>query len=94
MEIALRLKFTQHPDLKAMLLGTGDAELVEACLVIGPIFLALLNSRQDSPKDYFWGRGADFTGRNELGKVLERLREELRKSSAVIQFDYGQHDLK
>lgn len=93
MEIALRLKFTQHPDLKAMLLGTGDAELVEACLV-DLFFFALLNSRQDSPKDYFWGRGADFTGRNELGKVLERLREELRKSSAVIQFDYGQHDLK
>lgn len=61
MEVALRLKFTQHPDLKAMLLGTGDAELVE-----------------DSPKDYFWGIGADRSGRNELGKALERLREELR----------------
>ena len=31
MEFALRLKFTQHPDLKAMLLGTGDAELIEVC---------------------------------------------------------------
>ncbi|KAI6125096.1 DUF1768-domain-containing protein [Pisolithus croceorrhizus] len=61
MEIALRLKFTQHADLKAMLLGTGDAELVE-----------------DSPRDYFWGNGADKSGRNELGKALERLREELR----------------
>ncbi|KAI6024988.1 hypothetical protein PISMIDRAFT_673224 [Pisolithus microcarpus 441] len=61
MEIALRLKFTQHPDLKAMLLGTGDSELVE-----------------DSPRDYFWGNGADKSGRNELGKALERLREELR----------------
>lgn len=29
MEIALRLKFTQHPDLKALLLGTGDADLIE-----------------------------------------------------------------
>lgn len=29
MEVALRLKFTQHPDLKASLLGTGDAYLVE-----------------------------------------------------------------
>jgi len=61
MEMALRLKFTQHLHLKAMLLGTGDAELVE-----------------DSPRDYFWGNGADKTGRNELGKALERLREELR----------------
>lgn len=29
MEVTLRLKFTQHNDLRAMLLGTGDAELVE-----------------------------------------------------------------
>lgn len=29
MEVALRLKFTQHPDLKASLLGTGEADLVE-----------------------------------------------------------------
>ncbi|KAG8213140.1 hypothetical protein J3R82DRAFT_11546 [Butyriboletus roseoflavus] len=62
MEIALRLKFTQHPDLKALLLGTGDADLVE-----------------DSPRDYFWGTGADRSGRNELGKALVRLREELRQ---------------
>lgn len=29
MEVALRLKFTQHPNLKALLLGTGEADLVE-----------------------------------------------------------------
>ncbi|KAG9315170.1 hypothetical protein JVU11DRAFT_4295 [Chiua virens] len=62
MEIALRLKFTQHPDLKALLLGTGDADLIE-----------------NSPRDYFWGIGADHSGRNELGKTLTRLREELRQ---------------
>ncbi|KAG2036254.1 hypothetical protein BDR03DRAFT_993005 [Suillus americanus] len=61
MEVTLRLKFTQHKDLKALLLGTGDAELVE-----------------DSPKDFFWGIGADGSGRNELGKALERVRDELR----------------
>ncbi|KAG1743478.1 DUF1768-domain-containing protein [Suillus lakei] len=61
MEVTLRLKFTQHSDLKALLLGTGDAELVE-----------------DSPKDYFWGVGADGSGRNELGKALESVRDELR----------------
>lgn len=32
MEVTLRLKFTQHTDLKALLLGTGDAELVEVKL--------------------------------------------------------------
>ncbi|KAJ8587001.1 DUF1768-domain-containing protein [Rhizopogon salebrosus TDB-379] len=61
MEVTLRLKFTQHTDLRALLLGTGDAELVE-----------------DSPRDYFWGIGADGSGRNELGKTLERIRNELR----------------
>ncbi|KAG6331540.1 hypothetical protein ID866_7550 [Astraeus odoratus] len=49
-----------------MLLGTGDAELIE-----------------DSPRDYFWGIGADKTGRNELGKALQRLRQELRHLPAA-----------
>ncbi|KIM64293.1 hypothetical protein SCLCIDRAFT_1213396 [Scleroderma citrinum Foug A] len=75
MEFALRLKFTQHPDLKAMLLGTGDAELIE-----------------DSPRDYFWGRGADYTGRNELGKALERLREELRHGDDPVRFPNVRRD--
>jgi predicted NAD-dependent protein-ADP-ribosyltransferase YbiA (DUF1768 family) len=29
MDITLRLKFTQHRDLRALLLGTGDADLIE-----------------------------------------------------------------
>lgn len=33
---------------------------------------------EDSHKDSFWGRGLDYKGRNELGKVWMRLREELR----------------
>lgn len=33
---------------------------------------------EDSPKDSFWGWGADKNGRNELGKIWMRLREELR----------------
>ncbi|TCD61865.1 hypothetical protein EIP91_007814 [Steccherinum ochraceum] len=56
----LRLKFSQHLDLRAELLSTGDAILIE-----------------DSDQDAFWGCGADGRGRNELGKALMRLREEL-----------------
>jgi ribA/ribD-fused uncharacterized protein len=33
---------------------------------------------EDSHKDSFWGRGADFKGRNELGKVWMKIREEIR----------------
>lgn len=32
---------------------------------------------EDSPKDSFWGRGPDFKGRNELGKVWMKMRSEL-----------------
>lgn len=33
---------------------------------------------EDSPVDSFWGWGEDRQGRNELGKVWMKLREELR----------------
>ncbi len=33
---------------------------------------------EDSPKDSFWGWGPDRSGRNELGKIWMRLRDELR----------------
>ncbi|KAG6832650.1 hypothetical protein H0H87_001023 [Tephrocybe sp. NHM501043] len=64
MDIVVQLKFEQHDDLRAELLGTGNASLFE-----------------DSDKDAFWGVGADWTGRNELGKALERLRTKLCAAS-------------
>lgn len=33
---------------------------------------------EDSPKDSFWGRGADWKGENNLGKIWMKLREELK----------------
>ena len=33
---------------------------------------------EDSPKDSFWGWGPDREGRNELGKIWMKLRQELR----------------
>ena len=35
---------------------------------------------EDSPKDDFWGWGANRDGRNELGKIWMRLRKELRSA--------------
>jgi hypothetical protein len=58
---AVRRKFEQHPELKAMLLATGDEELIES-----------------APTDTYWGVGRDGMGRNKLGKIMSRIRDELR----------------
>ena len=34
---------------------------------------------ENSPVDYFWGCGKDGRGRNELGKIWMKLRQEMRK---------------
>lgn len=57
----VRAKFTQHEDLKAILLGTGDAKLVE-----------------HTENDSYWGDGGDGSGKNRLGQILMRVRDELR----------------
>jgi ribA/ribD-fused uncharacterized protein len=61
---AVRRKFEQHPELKAMLLATGDEELIEA-----------------APTDTYWGVGRDGTGLNKLGKIIARIRDELRAAA-------------
>ncbi len=33
---------------------------------------------ENAPKDSFWGRGPDWKGRNELGKIWMQIREEAR----------------
>lgn len=58
---ALRAKFTQHDKCRRILLGTGDAELVE-----------------HTKNDVYWADGGDGSGKNRLGVLLMRLREELR----------------
>jgi hypothetical protein len=58
---ALRAKFTQHADLRALLLETGDARLVE-----------------HTTNDSYWADGGDGSGKNRLGELLMRVREELR----------------
>lgn len=38
---------------------------------------------ENSPTDYFWGCGADYTGQNHLGKVLMSVREEIRQIQSL-----------
>ena len=57
-------KFKQNPDLKAMLLATGDAHLEEG----------------NTWKDRYWGvcPPRSGNGENKLGQILMRVREELK----------------
>lgn len=59
---AVRAKFEQHDDIRAELLATGDAKLVE-----------------HTENDDYWGDGGDGSGKNMLGQILMRVRDELRR---------------
>lgn len=63
MKDAVVAKFTQHTDLREILLSTGESTLVE-----------------HTEKDSYWGDGGDGRGKNRLGQILMRVREELRTS--------------
>ncbi len=60
MHEAVLAKFTQHPELREILLATGDSKIVE-----------------HTTNDSYWGDGGDGSGRNRLGEILMRVREEL-----------------
>ena len=68
MRAVLRAKFTQHPNLRQLLLGTGARRLVEAATVNNAV-------------NRFWGE-VDGKGENTLGKLLMELRDEFRKEKA------------
>lgn len=57
MRCAVFLKFSQNPNLKALLLNTGNRYIVE-----------------NSPRDSYWGCGADGNGKNMLGIILMETR--------------------
>lgn len=63
MEDVLYKKMQQHPDLRSLLMGTGMADIVYS-----------------DANDSFWGdaMGPAGPGQNHLGKMLVRVRENLR----------------
>jgi ribA/ribD-fused uncharacterized protein len=65
MRAVLRAKFTQHDDLRDILLSTGDARLIEA-------------GRTDNAVNRNWGE-VNGKGQNMLGVMLMDLRKELRQ---------------
>lgn len=69
MRAVLRAKFTQHEDLQALLLSTGDSRLVETATV-------------DNEVNRLWGE-VNGSGKNMLGTMLMELRAELRVDAQV-----------
>lgn len=82
MDAVLHAKFTQHLELRELLLGTQEAELIEDSPVRAStvcVWTAVLMG-WEWQVDAFWGWGSDGMGSNELGRALMRLRERLRAS--------------
>ena len=77
MNEVIELKFSQHPDLVKLLLGTGDAELVEVSSWPEPPARIITHTVMQVSTDSFWGTGLDKKGRNEHGRALIRLRTKL-----------------
>lgn len=70
MKQVLRAKYTQHEDLKALLLSTGTARLVEVATV-------------DNPVNRLWGE-VNGVGKNKLGELLMEVRAELAEAAATM----------
>lgn len=64
MKGVLLAKFSQHEDLKELLLSTGDVRLVESATV-------------DNAVNRLWGE-VNGVGKNMLGTLLMEVREEIR----------------
>lgn len=64
MKRVLQAKFTQHEDLRELLLSTGNARLVEKATV-------------DNTVNRLWGE-VNGVGKNMLGQLLMEVRDELR----------------
>ena len=57
----IKAKFTQHGELRVLLVETNDAIIIE-----------------HTENDNYWGDGGDGKGKNRLGKILMKVREELK----------------
>ena len=69
MRAVLAAKFSQHEDLRALLLSTGETRLVESATV-------------DNEVNRLWGE-VDGVGRNMLGVMLMELREATRAAAEL-----------
>ena len=71
MEDICRAKLVQHEDVQKALRNTGDLEIVKH-ITTGP------------KADGFWDDGEDGSGKNEVGKIWMKLREELLQGTLAV----------
>ena len=60
---AVLAKFSQHDDLRTLLVSTQNAIIIE-----------------HTNNDSYWGDAGDGTGKNKLGKILMKVRDQLNNS--------------
>lgn len=68
MKICLREKLTQHPELKVLLIDTGESHIIEDC------------TSRPHGSGLFWGaalQNGNWAGKNILGVMLMQERQEL-----------------
>ncbi len=81
MEMVLRLKLKQHPELCKWLLATGNEEIIED-----------VTSRSSSGNHRFWGAAlvdGNWVGTNTLGELWMKLRRELKEQEDAKAFVRG-----
>jgi ribA/ribD-fused uncharacterized protein len=74
MEMVLRLKLEQHPELRQKLLVTGSRQIIEDC------------TSRPHGSGLFWGAARNdgqWVGKNRLGKLWMKLREEVCSPALV-----------
>ena len=74
MVLVLRLKIEQHPELREMLLESGEAFMVEDC------------TKRQRGSGLFWGAAlldGKWVGQNWLGELWMELREEVMSADAM-----------
>lgn len=74
MKHVLQAKFTQHEDLKQLLLSTGTARLVESATV-------------DNAVNRLWGE-VNGVGKNKLGELLMEVRAELAATKPPAKIEH------
>lgn len=67
----LAAKFTQHDDLRSLLVSTGDARLIET-------------ATEDNAVNRLWGE-VNGVGQNMLGQMLMELRSELQSPTGKLE---------